>query len=85
MLGARVQAARERVGMTQEELAKGAGVRQSHISRIESGDIKDIRGATLAALAKTLGVTTDHLLGLDEIEDEDKTPAVGKAAAKAGR
>jgi transcriptional regulator with XRE-family HTH domain len=71
--------------MTQEELAKRAGVRQSHISRIESGDIKDIRGATLATLAKTLGVTTDHLLGLDEIEDEDETSAVDKAVAKAGR
>jgi transcriptional regulator with XRE-family HTH domain len=61
MLGARVQAIRERVGMTQEELARDTGVRQSHISRIESGDIKDVRATTLAALARALGETTDHL------------------------
>jgi transcriptional regulator with XRE-family HTH domain len=58
--------------MTQEQLAKASGVKQSHISRLETGDIKDVKGSTLARLARALGVSADYLLGLT---DEDEVPS----------
>jgi transcriptional regulator with XRE-family HTH domain len=69
MLGERLERARQAKRMTQEQLAAASGVKQSHISRLESGDIKDIKGSTLRRLARALGVTTDELLGMDEEED----------------
>jgi transcriptional regulator with XRE-family HTH domain len=41
------------------------GLRQFHISRIESGDIKDVKGETLRRLARALRVSADFLLELD--------------------
>jgi transcriptional regulator with XRE-family HTH domain len=67
MVGERIKSLREtKPGLTQERLAAAAGVRQSHISRIESGDIKNVRGDLLAKIAQALGVSTDYLLGLGE-------------------
>ena len=66
MLAVRVRRARETAQMTQEQLAVAAGLKQWHISRIESGGIKDIKGDTLVRLARALHVTTDYLLGLEE-------------------
>jgi transcriptional regulator with XRE-family HTH domain len=45
-------------------------MRQSHISRIESGDIKHVRGDILAKIAQALGVSADYLLGLGDGEAE---------------
>jgi transcriptional regulator with XRE-family HTH domain len=67
MVGERIKSIREtKPGFTQERLAAAAGVRQSHISRIESGDIKNVRGDILAKIAQALGVSTDYLLGLGD-------------------
>jgi len=47
-------------------------VKQSHISRFETDDSKDVKGSTLTRLARALGVSTDYLLGLtDETADAD--------------
>jgi transcriptional regulator with XRE-family HTH domain len=66
--------------MTQEQLATATGLKQFHISRIESGDIKDVKGDTLARLSKALRVTTDFLLGLEEPEDAGRVPAMAGVA-----
>jgi transcriptional regulator with XRE-family HTH domain len=55
--------------MTQEQLATASGIKQSHISRLENDDIKDIKGVTLRRLARALRVTTDELLGMHEEEE----------------
>jgi len=69
MLGKRLERARQARGMTQEQLAAASGVKQSHISRLEDDDIKDIKGTTLRRLARALEVTTDELLGMHEEKD----------------
>jgi transcriptional regulator with XRE-family HTH domain len=74
MLGDRVQARRKELGLTQERLAADSGLKQFHISRIESGDIKDIKGETLRRLARALRCTTDYLVGMYE-EEDDPAPA----------
>jgi transcriptional regulator with XRE-family HTH domain len=73
MLGKRLERARHAKGMTQEQLAAAAGIKQSHISRLESDDIKDIKGTTLRRLALALGVSTDELLGMDEARETTPT------------
>jgi transcriptional regulator with XRE-family HTH domain len=64
-LGKRLRAARQRLHMSQDDLAKmiGAG-NQSTVAGWERGRTEP-DGETLARLAVILKVSTDHLLGLD--------------------
>jgi transcriptional regulator with XRE-family HTH domain len=62
--------------MTQEQLAAATGLKQFHISRIESGDIKDVMGDTLLRLSRALHVTSDFLLQGDEQEESELLAAV---------
>lgn len=58
----RVRAARERLGWTREALAVHAGLSWSAIAQIESGRRTNLRASTLAALARSLQVSTDYLV-----------------------
>jgi transcriptional regulator with XRE-family HTH domain len=60
-LGVRIAAARDAAGLTQVELAALAGLRQAELSKIERGK-RNASAATVAALARALGVTSDSLL-----------------------
>ena len=64
-LGERVLLLRRRAGLIQAELARQAGIDVMTISRVERGTKKRLEVEPLARLAKALGTTTDHLLGLD--------------------
>jgi len=70
----RVQRKRRALGLTQEELARHMGVRQSMVSHVESGKSRDLETKTLIAFAKALGVSIDWLVGLKE-DDEEAAPA----------
>lgn len=63
-LGKRLQAARKRKGLTQEQLARQAGVALNTITRLEQGHMQQIRSESLYKLAKALEVTSDYLIGL---------------------
>lgn len=76
MLGERVRQRRSALGLTQEQLSAATGLKQFHISRIESGDIKDVKGETLVRLARALRVRTDFLLGLEAVEGSELLTAV---------
>ena len=52
----RLRDAREKLAMTQEELAKRVGVRQATISNLETGKSQRISFRLLGALARELGV-----------------------------
>jgi transcriptional regulator with XRE-family HTH domain len=64
MLGDLVRKRRRDLDLTQEQLAAATGLKQFHISRIEKGDIHDVKGDTLRRLALALHVTSDFLLGI---------------------
>ena len=57
--------AREKAGMTQNEVAQALGVNQSGVSFWESGRNQP-RGKQMVKLAKLYGVTVDELLREDE-------------------
>jgi len=66
MLGEIIRQRRDELGLTQEQLATATGLKQFHISRIENGDIKDVKGDTLRRLALALRITSDFLLGIEQ-------------------
>ena len=60
-IGARIKAAREKAGMTQEDLAAALQMSPTHISVIERG-VKSPKLETLVRIANTLKVSSDMLL-----------------------
>lgn len=60
-IGARIKAARERAGMTQEELAEAADLSPMHVSAIERG-VKTPRLDTFVNISNVLQVSPDTLL-----------------------
>lgn len=69
-VGERVSYLRENKGLTQAELAKRVGINKSVMNRIESGE-RPIRDNEAVSLAKELEVTTDVLLGAENIRKLD--------------
>lgn len=65
MFGKRFKLARERRGLTQEDVADALGVSVNQIYRWESGK-NDPTGDKIAAAARVLGESSDYLLGLDD-------------------
>jgi DNA-binding XRE family transcriptional regulator len=66
-LGHKIRELREAKGLTQDQLAACAGVRQSAVSWFETGE-KTPRIATLQRLASCLGVSTSVLI--ESLEQE---------------
>ncbi|MDR3525373.1 MAG: helix-turn-helix transcriptional regulator [Acetobacteraceae bacterium] len=60
-IGARIRAARERVGLTQAALALQVGVTRSAVAQWETGRAGQV-GGHLAQIAAVLGLGIDHLL-----------------------
>lgn len=69
-----VKSARERMGLTQVQLAKRVGVSQATISEIESGKSSDIASSTLFQLADALAVDPRALLTEEPVESAQRPP-----------
>ncbi len=72
-IGKRIRTAREARGITQEELARRAGVPLNRVGRIETGAVTDPRSSTLSRIADGLGMSVAELL--------EEPVAAGKAEA----
>ena len=64
-IGARVRRARLAKDMTQKALAEACGLGHITINRIEKGVVTKVYPETLKALAQTLEISADYLLGLE--------------------
>lgn len=71
-IGDRLRSVRKRRGLTQKELARGAGVSLSLVSKLEQGELTDTRMETAHALARALRVPTTSLLAAHE--EAEKAP-----------
>jgi transcriptional regulator with XRE-family HTH domain len=60
---------RLRAGLSQTQLAKGAGITQPHLAKIESGRLA-IQLSTAVNLADALGVSLDALRPLVQIQKQ---------------
>ena len=63
----RVKRLREHQGLTRRELAHRSGLHEQHLLKIEQGLRRRLEADTIIRLAKTLGVTTDYLLGMTDV------------------
>ena len=84
-LGERLNAVRERRGLTQGEVARRAHLPQQAISRLERGERTHVRSDVLARLAIALDVSADVLLGLRDTADEADTAPPARPPAKRQR
>lgn len=64
-LGKRLYERRKQLNMTQDEVAKAIGVAQPVYQRFEKG-IYECNYAQLCAICKTLDLSADFLLGLEQ-------------------
>jgi transcriptional regulator with XRE-family HTH domain len=74
LLGDRVKSRREKLKLTQVQLAKESGVGQSTIARIETGSTTDPKGGTERKLARALRTTADYLMGVSDVAEPDDAP-----------
>lgn len=63
VLGKRLQEARQRVGLTQQELCQKADLSYSTLAKIERGAIRSPSIFTVQAIAEAVGTSLDVLLG----------------------
>ena len=87
--GTRMRQARERLGLSQDELAVATGRKQQEIGRWETGKIEPSTTA-LSDLADALETTTDYLLMRsealgDDAEKQALTPELRKLVWLVGR
>ena len=80
-VGARIQAARERSGLTQDKLSEMLGVSTNHLSAIERG-VYGIPLENLRKVCRLLNVSADHLLFGDTPSNEEIAIAQRLAAVE---
>lgn len=61
MLAKKIRELRNKKGLSQEKLARLAGISYNTVIKIESGESKHPTIQTMAGIAKGLGVSLDHL------------------------
>ena len=69
-IGSRIKKRRQELGWSQRELAQRVNTRQATIADLERGAQQETSTALIRRLAKTLGVTSDWLIGMYEDEDD---------------
>lgn len=81
-LGKRLQEARLKAGLTQQQLCASSGLSYSTLAKIERGAIKSPSIFTIRSIADTLGLSLDALLG-HEVQGAAVVPS-GKRSSKNG-
>ncbi len=54
---------RKKLGLNQRQVAKASGLTPATISRLEGGQVKELKSEALKRLAEALNVTVDYLVG----------------------
>jgi transcriptional regulator with XRE-family HTH domain len=80
-LGERIRQERRRVGLSQTALAQRIDISPTALNDIETGKTPDPRVSRIKAIADTLQVSTDYLVGLTD----DSTPAPAAPAPRRRR
>lgn len=73
-LGLRLFVAIRKQGKTQREVAEAIGITPKHMSQLVTGGsrLRQAKGELLIGLSRELGVTLEHLLGIeDEVGEKD--------------
>ena len=65
-IGERIKMCRTQQGLTLQEVAEKIGVKEATVQRYESGNIRNLKQETIAALATLFNVSPIYLLGLEK-------------------
>jgi transcriptional regulator with XRE-family HTH domain len=76
-IGDKVRATRKVAGISQEEVARRAGVSLNVINRLERGVILDPHFSTLRGIASALGVPVEDLVREPALAVKDEAPETG--------
>jgi len=82
-LGKKLQLARRRAGLTQQELCAKAGLSYSTLAKIERGAIRSPSVFTVAAIANATNTPLEQLLGTKSA-DSPALPSSTKKVSKSG-
>lgn len=77
-IGEKIQILREERNLKQKELAELAGITEATLSRYENGK-REPKGEIISKLATVLNVSTDYLLGRNDIVTSNIHPKVNLA------
>lgn len=83
-----MQIARDRVKLTQSDVATRSGVSQNAISEFENGKTSNMKATNLAAICRQLGVTVEYVLSGSRVaRDDEEAEAIAllRAADDAAR
>jgi putative hydrolase of the HAD superfamily len=83
-LGNRLQLARRRAGLTQQELCQKADLSYSTLAKIERGAILSPSVFTVVAIASATGTSVEDLLGVKNGALKSPAPAEAKKTSKTG-
>jgi FMN phosphatase YigB (HAD superfamily)/DNA-binding XRE family transcriptional regulator len=83
-LGKRLQMARRRAGLTQQELCHKAKLSYSTLAKIERGAIRSPSVFTVSSIAQATGTTVESLLGIKSSSDLQKVSPLPKKVSKTG-
>jgi transcriptional regulator with XRE-family HTH domain len=83
-IGERVRAGRKALHLSQEEVARRAGVSLNQVNRLERGEIVDPHFSTLAGLATALGMQISELVGEPAVPLGDAPQGSGQAETPKG-
>jgi HAD superfamily hydrolase (TIGR01509 family) len=83
-LGGKLQLARKRAGLTQQELCQKAGLSYSTLAKIERGAIKSPSVFTVAAIAAATNTPLEELLEMSARGQNSPAPANAKKRSKSG-
>lgn len=82
ILGKVIAAQREKLGLTQRELARAVNINHATISRIENNPDIVADPNTLKAIAQALQIDYNYLLSLNKTIDDDKDIRIIARASK---
>src|SRR5471030_3160685 len=82
-LGKRLQLARKRAGLTQQQLCQKAGLSYSTLAKIERGAIRSPSVFTVSAIAAATNTPLEELLGAPQGQNSP-TPPNPKKRSKSG-
>lgn len=83
-LGKRLQLARKRAGLTQQELCQKAGLSYSTLAKIERGAIRSPSVFTVAHIATATGTPIEDLLDMEAKSANSPAPGSAKKRSKSG-
>lgn len=77
--GERLETRRREMGWSQAELSRRCDIPQGLISRMERGLVKEPGMTVIFRLARTLGTTSDYLIGMYDTAPATFAPALAGA------